>query len=277
MSNFEQKRQRRIERLERLAVLYKQQADQMHKSARGMAEMIPFGQPILIGHHSERRDRNYRARIMRRFEKSFELQDKAAYYARRAASAQANRTIFSDDPEAVFKLEEKAAKLEKCQETMKKANAIIRKHNLEDAAEREKCVAALVTACQVKEESARRWIVADYAGRYGFPSYALSNNNAEIRRCKLRIKQLQKRQERETTERTTETEAGAVRIVENAEENRLQLFFPGKPAEVVRSLLKSYGFRWSPFNGCWQAYLNETAKYRVENVILPKLKEAANV
>ena len=27
------------------------------------AEGIPFGQPILVGHHSERRDRNYRARI----------------------------------------------------------------------------------------------------------------------------------------------------------------------------------------------------------------------
>ena len=49
-------------------------ADRLHTDARDMASIIPFGQPILVGHHSEKRDRNYRGRIHKKFERSFEAQ-----------------------------------------------------------------------------------------------------------------------------------------------------------------------------------------------------------
>lgn len=60
----------------------------LYGQAREMAEGIPFGQPILVGHHSEKRDRNYRERICNRFEKSFEEQKKAEYYRGKAGGAQ---------------------------------------------------------------------------------------------------------------------------------------------------------------------------------------------
>lgn len=44
--------------------------------ARDMAVQTPFGQPILVGHHSENRDRNFRDRIHNTFGKAFAEQNK---------------------------------------------------------------------------------------------------------------------------------------------------------------------------------------------------------
>lgn len=68
---------------ERLAA----QADAGFARAREMASIIPLGQPILIGHHSERRDRNYRARINSTEDRALEAHNAAEDTSRRAASA----------------------------------------------------------------------------------------------------------------------------------------------------------------------------------------------
>ena len=60
--------------------------------------------------------------------------------------------------------------------------------------------------------------------------------------------------------------------VENVEENRLQLFYPGKPSEGVRTKLKHNGFRWSPTTGAWQRRLNNNARWAAENVLKEKVK-----
>ena len=60
---------------------------------------------------------------------------------------------------------------------------------------------------------------------------------------------------------------GKVSIIENYKENRLQLFFPGKPDDEVRDQLKHNGFRWSRFNGCWQSYLNRYQIDRAKSII----------
>ena len=60
-----------------------------------------------------------------------------------------------------------------------------------------------------------------------------------------------------------------VRIVENAGMDRIQLFFPDKPAEGVRNSLKRNGFKWAPSEGAWQAFLKTwnvmSAKRILEN------------
>jgi hypothetical protein len=52
---------------------------------------------------------------------------------------------------------------------------------------------------------------------------------------------------------------GDVRVLQNTEQNRLQLFFPGKPEQEVIEKLKSRGFKWSPRNQAWQRQLTPNA------------------
>lgn len=59
--------------------------------ARGMADAIPFGQPMLVGHHSYNRDRNYRNRIGRTFDRGFEQLGEADELARRAGAVRHGR------------------------------------------------------------------------------------------------------------------------------------------------------------------------------------------
>src|SRR3546814_18530240 len=79
------------------------------------------------------------------------------------------------------------------QERMKKSNQVIRKYKDNPEGQHN---ALLVLG--YSKDSAQKLLTPDFAGRVGFPSYALTNNNANIRRIQQRIKQLQANQERET-------------------------------------------------------------------------------
>ena len=87
---MDQKTQRAEERGARFierARRTKAQGEALLGQSRSMADIIPMGQPIIIGHHSEKRDRNYRARIQGKYEKGFETLEKAKYYQQRAGAA----------------------------------------------------------------------------------------------------------------------------------------------------------------------------------------------
>ena len=88
-----------------------------------------------------------------------------------------------------------------------------------------------------------------------FATWALSNNSAEIRRVKDRIKSLS--QQKKSVLLGWEFDGGKVEA--NTEANRLQIFFEDKPDEATREALKSNGFRWSPKAGAWQRQLNQNA------------------
>ena len=88
-----------------------------------------------------------------------------------------------------------------------------------------------------------------------FESYQLTNNNAEIRRVKARIEQLSKQAQQEFS--GWEFDGGRVEM--NREDNRLQVFFDGKPDADARAELKSNGFRWAPSVGAWQRQLTDNA------------------
>ena len=103
MNSYEQKQEDRRERLLAIADRMQAASDAAYKQARKMADVIPMGQPILVGHHSEKRDRAYRARIWRTQDRCLELQRKAEYF-RQKAEGVGKGGISSDDPEAVEKL-----------------------------------------------------------------------------------------------------------------------------------------------------------------------------
>jgi hypothetical protein len=50
---YDQRRQARIARLRARAASARQEAQQHQQAAEAIAEHIPVGQPILVGHHSE--------------------------------------------------------------------------------------------------------------------------------------------------------------------------------------------------------------------------------
>ena len=162
--------------------------------------------------------------------------------------------ISADDPQAVQKLEKKLESLEKSQETMKSVNAYYRKHKTLDGCphlppeELEK----------LKADMASSWHLEDKP----FATWALSNNSAEIRRVKDRIKSLL--QQKEIGFVGWEFDGGKVEA--NTEANRLQIFFEDKPDEATREALKSNGFRWSPKAGVWQRQLTSNAYYAADYV-----------
>lgn len=82
--------------------------------------------------------------------------------------------------------------------------------------------------------------------------FEFQNHSANIRRMKERLEQISKAK----ATPASEAQGTAARIEDCPGENRVRLFFPGKPDKEVRDRLKSAGFRWSPTIGAWQAYRN---------------------
>lgn len=95
-----------------------------------------------------------------------------------------------------------------------------------------------------------------------YPTWALSNNSAEIRRVKGRIASI-------SAHKTAHYEGWAFeggRVKANTEDNRLQVFFDEKPDADTRTALKNNGFLWSPNAGGWQRQLNNNALYAAKHL-----------
>lgn len=221
-----------------------------------MAETIPFGQPILVGHHSEGRDRRYRERIHNTFGKAFATMDKADHYEQKAASV-GTGGISSDDPDAANKLKEKLKSLKCSHEWMKNVNAVIRKGKTPD-----KQIPALV-ALGMTEAQAAELLKPDFCGRIGFAPYSLQNSNANIRRVEQRVRELERAAERNVT---VERECDGYTYREDADENRVMFLFDDKPDAAIRAMLKSHGFKWSPTRTAWVRMLNNAGRYAAERV-----------
>ena len=254
MSDYEDRKQARIDRYREKAEQARQESQQLSHESISMLEHIPPGQPILVGHHSERGHRRLLERSDRKMEKSIAASEKAAYYEHKAEAAERNNTIFSDDPEALAKLTAKMESLQMAQTRMKQINAYYRKHGTcqgfhglsDDQAEK----------LDDRVRNGYSWEKTPY------PAYALSNNNQEIRRLKERIKQLT--EARELGYQGWEFEGG--KVVANAENNRLQIFFDEIPSSELRQELKGRGFRWARSEGAWQRQLTDNAIYSASRI-----------
>ena len=153
--------------------------------------------------------------------------------------------ISADDDLAVEKLTKKLEGMKSQQAMMKAVNAYYRKHKtLEGCPE--------LTAEQVEKVTAS--MSQDWRkDPVPFPSYLLTNNNANIRRVRQRIEELSHK-----AEFVGWTFPGGEAKVNEAE-NRLQLIFEEKPDADTRQALKSEGFKWAPSQGAWQRQLNQNA------------------
>jgi len=171
--------------------------------------------------------------------------------------------ISSDDPEALTKLKAEIEHLRKVQAAMVATNKIVRDAKLD----RDQKIAKMIAA-GLNTRNATSVLTPDFAGRLGFPAYALSNNSANIRRLEGRVEQLTRLRAQPGGEVELSVEGiGDVTVEDNVEDNRLRLHFPGKPSYEVREKLKSNGFKWAPSEGAWQRFRGSGAIYAAQEIL----------
>jgi Domain of unknown function (DUF3560) len=246
---FESRKERRLDNAHRQGLKNRKLSKSFYERSTSMARCIPMGQPILVGHHSEKRDRRFRRRLWDLMGQSVAASDKAEYYEQKAEAIESNQSIFSDDPDAIEKLKEKIAAAVDRQDLMKAGNKIVKSKKLTIEQKIEQLKAA---------GHSPQILQPDFCGRVGYADYELTNNNANIRRMKQRLEQLERAFVNAVEKGDTEQEYPDLDlIVRHARTiNRIQLIFSGKPSLEIRNLLKSHGFRWAPSEGAWQRHLN---------------------
>lgn len=217
MNTYEANQQAKLERYKELSEKRRRESGAARETSDRISSMIPMGQPILVGHHSEKRHRRDLDRIQRGMEKSFELEDKAKHYEKKVENILNPTSISSDDPDAASKLREKLQGLEEKRERFKEHN-----------------------------KKARR------DGTETLPAYVLSNLGQNIRSVKQRIESLEKLSQVSDSEE----KINGITISIDKEDNRIRLYFPDIPSSEVRTKLKQNGFKWSPYNKAWQRMIN---------------------
>lgn len=250
MTAFQQERK---ERAEAKATRLHAKAEEHFESARGHVAGIPPGQPILVGHHSERRHRRDLAKHDAAMRRGMEAKQKA----REAESPMAGMAISSDDPDAIPALEQKLKDMEKTRERFKQINAAHRKGGWPAVA---KVVGETMAAkLQAAVESA-----AWRSSKKPIESYNLTNLGANIRRVRERIDSLKAEEKKPEAE---PIEGKGYSVEEDKDDNRIRIFFDAKPSSQMRSKLKGEGWRWSPRAGAWQRQITDNARYSMRRMI----------
>jgi hypothetical protein len=165
------------------------------------------------------------------------------------------RPIMAGDANAVESLEVKIAEAEKLKEEMKGANIAFKAFKADPAS------LDYSTLSDEMKKIVRNYIpnhTADFVRLYPVPfmPFSITNLSANIRRMKQRLEGLKRDKAAPVVEKQSEN---GVRLEDCPADNRIRLFFPGKPEFEVRAKLKSNGFRWSPTVGAWQAYRNHNS------------------
>lgn len=208
-------------------------ADGHANAAHEIGQRFEFGQPILVGHHSEGRARRDHARMDSNMQRSVEASAKAKDHASKAAGLQRqlDRTIFSDDDDAIEALTAKVEKLEAERARMRRINAAHKKGGLD----------AVVAAGMGRASAERILALNARCGHNGklFPAYEITNLGAKIRAAKKRIKEVAARQEKVQAA----VDAGGVLVVRGT--GGAVVTFAEYPGRDTVSALKAAGFHWS--------------------------------
>lgn len=185
MPTYRERREARADRLREWADKREAKAESEFDRAKARADMIPFGQPVLVDHYSAGRDIRFRDSINRGFSRSFENERKAKSMRSRADNIEsaAAHAIYSDDEDAIERLRDKIERLEAERARIKAYNASCRK-GAPDASvldEKQRAQLASITAhCPYQ------------LGKGGaFPAYATSNLGGTINTARKRLAALE--------------------------------------------------------------------------------------
>ena len=226
----------RLARREEWAAKAKAAADAKFAAAHRIVEGIPLGQPILVGHHSEKRHRAAIDRMARNMDAGCERSDMARTHESKAAGIehQLATSIYSDDDDAIPALEAKITRLEAERARMREVNRLYRKGD-----------ASGLTALGLDLEKLRAQVASVGLSfvKAPFESYQLSNIGGRISQAKKRLDWVKEQQQR--AEAAQESTAGVV--IEG--DTWVRVTFAEKPAREILDALKAAGFRWG--GGSW--------------------------
>ena len=240
---YEHEQEAKKDYLEERAAKKREQSSESFKRSHTLVEHIPVGQPILVGHHSEKHHRNTLDKSWAAIGKSVALDDEATKLESRAAGV-GSGGIASNDPQALQKLNMKLEGLIRNQETMKAVNKIIRRKNLTKAEK----IAAIVSDERLNETLAKERLEPDCFGGIGFAQYTLRNNNVNIHSTKKRIASLERIRNSAPIE--FENDDFSMRIADGFV---VIDFVHGKPVKEVRILIgRTYSFNFKRTLGVWR-------------------------
>ena len=198
---YRERRERRADRREEWAEKRSAKQDAAFEGARKLADAIPLGQPILVGHHSEKRARRDAERIHNGMTRGVEHGKMAEHHGAAADTIrrQLDESIYRDDTDELARLEEKRATLTAERDRRKAINVWFRKNagmkqrigcQLDDATWAAVCDALKkgakeipLTTSEIREIGS----AAQHSGFLGYPPYAMTNIGASIRRVEQRI------------------------------------------------------------------------------------------
>ena len=215
----------------------------LHALARCASPMVTGPARFPVEQNRKRMDS-----AQRRSEEGTEYRERALKAIRKVLCPNEG-PIMAGDANAADRLREEIAKAEATQAQMKAANAAIRKHwkNGPDAV-----VAALITL-GFADAVAREMIQPGRFAGTGFADFQLTNNNANIRRMKARLVQVERMK---ATPASDTTGANGVRFEDAPQENRVRLYFPDRTSAETHTTLRAAGFRYAPSIKAYSGYRN---------------------
>lgn len=247
--------ERKLERRREWAEKAEDRSKKEWSTGDKMFSVIPLGQPILIGHHSEKRDRNYRNRAAGHLDKACALGDLAKHHESKAdgLETQLDRAIFSDDQNAIEALQERIAENEAKRERMKKVNALYRKGDAAGLA---------LLGVDLEQLKAKLAAAGSYWGSAPHLAYELQNLGQRITGDRNRVELIKKQ-----NARRAEAQAAPNGVTVKERGDYASVTFAEKPSREILHALRNAGFHWSAPS--WSGY---TAKLpeAVRELLQPK-------
>jgi hypothetical protein len=198
-----------------------------------------------------------RARAIQRDERAYELSKLADHHEAKAAGLehQLERTVFSDDTDAIAQLEARIAEREAKRDHMKRVNSLFRKEDTTSLA-----------AMGLDLERLRVQVAAQYSWEKApFVGWELTNLGALIRTDKKRLEEIKWR----TAKAEKATQAGGCLVEASGPAGEYAaVTFPEKPERAILEALRTAGFHWSA-----PSWYGQTAKVPAEVLELTQGKD----
>lgn len=181
-----------------------------------------------------------RARVIRRSDQAAEHYTAALHHEDKAAGleAQLDRSIFSDDPDAIERLEARIAELQTKADHYTAINKAWRKSKGD--------IESLVVSGLVSRPLADTIITTMKLCPYLKSPLDTTNLRADIRRNQARVEEIRKVQARQ---QAASSSPGGVKVIRHPAVDWCTVTFADKPDRSVIQALKSAGFRWG--GGSW--------------------------